>query len=132
MMNSTQLEAMPNCQSAGSKSGPLAQAGGRVLFITDQLCAAGGSERTLFRMIAGLSARGFECRVVTFKHDPEIEFFQRPPCPLEVFPLSKTYDLNALRVAMQIRRLIRAHAIEVVHTFHETSDLWGGAVAKLS
>ena len=134
MLNSTQLEIAQKRQdqSAPPGNGRVAEAGSRVLFITDQLCAAGGSERTVFRMIAGLTARGFDCRLVTFKHDPETEFFQRPPCPLEVFPLSKTYDLNALRVAMKIRQLIRTHAIEVVHTFHETSDLWGGAVARLS
>ena len=134
MVNSTQFEPVQDWQRQGAqlKCANIAAAGQRILFITDQLCAAGGSERTLFRMIAGLSARGFECQLVTFKHNPEIEFFQQPPCPLTVLPLSKTYDLNAISVAMKIRQLIRTHAIEVVHTFHETSDLWGGAVARLS
>lgn len=134
MVNSTQLELVQGRQYEGAevRCAPAAAVGKRVLFITDQLCAPGGSERTLFRMIEGLSGRGFDCRVVTFKHNSEIELFRRPPCPLTALPLRKTYDLNAIRVAMKIRQLIRAHAVDVVHTFHETSDLWGGAVAKLS
>jgi len=134
MVNSTQLEAVQDahCEGSHPKCGSPAPAGRRVLFMTDQLCAAGGSERTLFRTIEGLSARGFQCRLVTFKLDPQIEFFRRPPCPLTVFPLRRTYDLNTIRVAMKIRQLIRSHQIDVVHTFHETSDLWGGLVAKIS
>ncbi len=35
-------------------------------------------------------------------------------------------------MANQIRRLIRSQRVRIVHTFFETSDLWGGLVAKLS
>ncbi|HYB76913.1 MAG TPA: hypothetical protein VEE85_01820, partial [Candidatus Bathyarchaeia archaeon] len=72
MVNSTQFEPVQDWQRQGAqlKCANIAAAGQRILFITDQLCAAGGSERTLFRMIAGLSARGFECQLVTFKHNP--------------------------------------------------------------
>ena len=103
-----------------------------ILFLVDQLCAPGGSERMLLKTIAGLSTRGFQCRLVTFKYNPEIEVFRHPPCPLSVFPLRRTYDLNAFRVALKIRKLIRSTPIEVVHCFHETSDLWGGMVARMS
>jgi len=103
-----------------------------ILFMMDQLCTAGGAERMLFKMIEGLSARDFSCRLVTFKCDPEVELFRRPPCPLFVFPLRRTYDLNALAVARKIREMIRLCRIDIVHTFHETSDLWGGMVARIS
>ncbi len=136
MLNSTQLDRVQDrhCEPAPREVVPAAPrpAGTHVLFVTDQLCAAGGSERMLFKMIEGLSTRGFQCQLVTFKYDPAIEFFRRPPCPLTVLPLRKTYDLNAIRVAMKIRELIRSSAVEVVHTFHETSDIWGGMVAKIS
>jgi len=136
MVNSTQLDRVQDrrCDAAHPGCVPAAPgpAGTNVLFVTDQLCAAGGSERMLFKMIEGLSTRGFQCQLVTFKYDPAIDFFRRPPCPLTVLPLRKTYDLNAIRVAMKIRDLIRSSGIEVVHTFHETSDLWGGMVAKIS
>jgi glycosyltransferase involved in cell wall biosynthesis len=54
------------------------------------------------------------------------------PCPLHVFPLKKSYDWNALRMAGKLRRLIRSENVSVVHTFLESADIWGGLVAKLS
>lgn len=103
----------------------------RVLFVIDQLIAPGGAERMLLKTIRGLPVDQFECHLLTFKHDPTIEILRRPPCPLHVLPLRKTYDANAFRVAFQIRRLIRERKIDIAHTFHETSDLFGGFIAKL-
>jgi len=105
---------------------------GNVLFIVDELCTAGGAERMLFRIIKGLIANGFSCRLVTFKFDPENEFFRNVPCPLSPLYLRRTYDLNAIRVARKLRQMIRSLRIDIVQTFHETSDLWGGMVARMS
>jgi len=104
----------------------------RVLFVIDQLCEAGGAERVLLKTVEGLMRANCDVRVVTFKSDPEIELFKRFPCPVDVFTLDCTYNYNALRVAWKIRQLIRSHKIQIVHTFHETSDIWGGFVARIS
>jgi glycosyltransferase involved in cell wall biosynthesis len=104
----------------------------RVLFIIDQLCESGGAEHVLLKMIDHLPRDQFDCLLLTFKHNPAIERFRRLPCPFYVFRLGRTYDLNALRVALKVRKLIRSHRIDIVHTFHETSDIWGGIVARAS
>ncbi len=54
------------------------------------------------------------------------------PCPLQVLPLRKTYDRQAMRVAFTLRSIIRRDRVRIVHSFFETSDLWAGAIAKLS
>lgn len=54
------------------------------------------------------------------------------PYPFHVFALKKTYDWNALKMAVRLRRLIRSERVDIVHTFFESADVWGGVVAKLS
>jgi len=101
-----------------------------VLFLIDQLCAPGGAERMLLKTTRGLAGSRFRPYLATFKLDDRIPLFASLPCPFQELPLHCTYDFNALRVARQLRNFIRDHKIRIVHTFHETSDLWGGMVAK--
>src|SRR2546426_504852 len=103
-----------------------------ILYVIDELCEMGGAERVLLNMIRLLPRERFRCSLVTFKIEPSLRIFENFPCPWHLFPMRRTYDWNALRVANQIRRLIRSQRVRIVHTFFETSDLWGGLVAKLS
>jgi glycosyltransferase involved in cell wall biosynthesis len=103
-----------------------------VLFLIDQLCGIGGAERSLLNILRFLPRDRFRCSVVTFKADPAWSGFENFPCDWWHFPLQRTYDWNALKVALRLRRLIRSQKVDIVHTFFETSDIWGGMVAKLS
>lgn len=103
-----------------------------VLFLIDQLCEMGGAELTLLNMIRLLPKDRFRCSLVTFKIDPCLRIFENFPCPWSLFPLRRTYDWNALQVAVRLRRLIRTQRVHIVHTFFESSDLFGGLIAKLS
>jgi glycosyltransferase involved in cell wall biosynthesis len=47
-------------------------------------------------------------------------------------PLRRTWDTSAARAALSLRSFIRREKVDIVHTFFETADLWGGAVARLS
>lgn len=102
-----------------------------VLVIIDQLCAKGGAEQVMVRMVNGLPSLGYVPHVLTFAIDESLGFRDLLRCPLHVLPLSRTYDWNALTVARRIRRLVCTHNIAITHTFHETADLWGGMIAKL-
>ena len=104
----------------------------QVLFVIDQLCEIGGAEHSLLLTIQALQRKEVRCAVATFRMDPSLDIFRNFPCHLHFFPLRRTYDWNALRMAVRFRRLIRSQGIRVVHTFFETSDIWGGLVAKLS
>lgn len=122
-------------RSQDQKSGPFGSANGRegdrphVLFMIDQLCEGGGAERCLLNTIRLLQQEHFRCSLATFKIDRS-GIFADLPCPVHVFPLRRTYDWNALKVALAIRRLVRTEDVKIVHTFFETSDLWGGLVTK--
>jgi glycosyltransferase involved in cell wall biosynthesis len=103
-----------------------------VLYIIDQLCEMGGAERVLLNIIRLLPRDRFRPHLLTFKIDRSLGIFDAMPCSWNLFPLKRTWDANAVRVAWQINRLVRREHIEIVHTFFETSDIWAGPIARLS
>jgi glycosyltransferase involved in cell wall biosynthesis len=102
-----------------------------ILFVIDQLCEAGGAERMLLNMIRLLPKERFRCTLITFKIDETLDLFKELPCPHLVLPLGRTYNWNALQTARRLRKFIRDGEVRIVHTFHETSDLWGGLVSRM-
>jgi glycosyltransferase involved in cell wall biosynthesis len=101
-----------------------------VLFMIDELLEMGGAERALIRMIRLLPRDKFRPLAITFRADESQPLIINFPCPLSIIPLGRTYNWNAFLVARQIRDYIRQQNVRIVHTFFETSDLWGGLIAK--
>ena len=52
------------------------------------------------------------------------------PCPVYVLPLTRTYDLKAMRAAFELRRFLKQQRVALVQTFFESSDLWAGFVVR--
>jgi glycosyltransferase involved in cell wall biosynthesis len=102
-----------------------------ILFMIDELCEIGGAERVLFKMIRSLPDHLFRCTLFTFRINEEADI-SKIGCPVHVLPLRKTYDWNAVKVAVAIRKFVKQEKVSIVHTFFETSDLWAGPIAKLS
>jgi L-malate glycosyltransferase len=103
-----------------------------ILFFIDQLCEMGGAERVLLNMIRLLPKDRFRCTLVTFKIEPSLGIFEDFPCSLAVFPLQRSYGWHAFKVAVWLRNFIRTQSVDIVHTFFETSDIFGGLIARLS
>ncbi len=101
-----------------------------VLFIIDELCRLGGAERILLRLIRLLPPEKYRASLVTFRLDPAV--FHDFPCPFHFLPLRRTYDFNAVKMGLKLRKLIRSENVAIAHTFFETSDLWAGPIARLS
>ena len=103
-----------------------------VLYIIDQLCALGGAERVLLRILEHLPREKYSPHVVTFQINASLGLEKVLPCPLHVYPLRRTHGWAALGVARKIHQLVRSHNIRITHTFHATSDLWAGMIARMS
>jgi len=101
-----------------------------VLFLIDQLCEMGGAERIVLNTIRLLPKDRFRCSLITFKVDPQLPIFADFPCPYQVFPVERTYGFNGIKVAWKLREFIRRENVSIVHTFFETSDLWGGFISR--
>ena len=103
-----------------------------VLFLIDELCSKGGAESALLNTVRWLPADRFCCSVITFRIDLSLPMLAEFPCPVEVLPLRRTYDFNALCMGVRLAKFIRERKVDIVHTFFASADLWGGAIAKLS
>jgi len=108
----------------------VAQPRPHVLFLIDHLLARGGGEGNLLKVIQLLPPESVRCTVATFRIKPEIR--ESIHVPLHLFPWKRVYHLSSLKAARDLRRLIRDEQIDIVQTYFETSNLWGGLVAKLS
>src|SRR5262245_41435559 len=102
-----------------------------ILFLIDQLAGLGGGEASLIKIVRHLPREKFRCSVVTLSARVNPGIAGQLACPLHVLPVRRAFGLNSLRAAMQLRRLIRTERIDLVHTFFETANLWGGLVSKL-
>ena len=102
-----------------------------VLLVLDQFPKTlGGGERVVLRLASLLPQYGYRALILTFSAHPESAGLQSPPCPIYLLPLQRTYDLHALRAAFELKQFLRQQDVQIVQTFFESSDLWGGFVAK--
>ncbi len=102
-----------------------------VLLVLDQFPKnLGGGERIVLKLAALLPQYGYRASILTFSVHPESAGLKSPPCPIYVLPLQRTYDLKALRAALDFRCFLRQQQIQIVQTFFESSDLWAGFVTK--
>ncbi len=102
-----------------------------VLLVLDQFPKTlGGGERIVLKLAALLPQYGYRASILTFSVHPESAALKSPPCPIYVLPLQRTYDLTALRAALDFRRFLKQQRIQIVQTFFESSDLWAGFVTK--
>ena len=100
--------------------------------IIDHLLAIGGGEGALVKVVRLLPPDRFRCLVMTLRGKIAPDIAAALPCRTIEVDLHCSYGLEALKAAHLIHRLVRSEQIDIVHTFFETSNIWGGLVAKLS
>jgi len=104
-----------------------------ILYLFDQLRNLdGGAERSLLKTVQLLPKDRYRASIATFCRPDDIRFLNRFPCPIHLLPLKRAYGLSSLKVALLLRDFIQCEQVSVVQTFFASSDLLGGAVARLS
>jgi glycosyltransferase involved in cell wall biosynthesis len=102
-----------------------------VLLVLDQFPRTlGGGERIVLRLASLLPKYGYRASILTFSIHPECSVLKSPPCPVYLLPLRRTYDLTAIRAALELREFLRSQKVKLVQTFFESSDIWAGFVAR--
>ena len=88
----------------------------RILYVIDSVAEAAGTENQLLEFLKRLDANRFELFLVCFENSPRLEEARRYATTC-VFPIKAAYSPSGLRQIWALRRYIREHAIDVVHTF---------------
>src|ERR1700722_18707990 len=102
-----------------------------VLIVVDEFASVlGGGERIALKLAALLPQYGYRASILIFSSHPESAALKSPPCPIYLLPLKNAFKLGAVRAAFEFKRFLRQQRIQIVHTFFESSDIWGGLVTK--
>jgi glycosyltransferase involved in cell wall biosynthesis len=102
-----------------------------VLLVVDQFAKTlGGGERVVLRLATLLPHYGYRVSILTFLIHPECAAIHSARCPVYLLPLRRTYDLEAFRAALELRRFLKQQRVQIVQTFFESSDIWAGFVTK--
>jgi glycosyltransferase involved in cell wall biosynthesis len=109
------------------------QAPRHVLYLFDQLRNLdGGAERSLLKTVQLLPPDRYRASIATFCQPDDVRFLHQFPCPIHLLPLERAYGWSSAKVAFLLRDIIQCEQVSVVQTFFASSDLLGGAVARLS
>jgi glycosyltransferase involved in cell wall biosynthesis len=104
-----------------------------ILYIFDHLVNLdGGAEHSLLKILQMLPPDRYRASIATFCRPTDVGFLREFPCPVYLLPLKRSYGWRSLQVARLLRDIIQCEQVAIVQTFFESSDLWGGAVARLS
>lgn len=104
-----------------------------ILYLFDQLRNLdGGAERSLLKTVQTLPPDRYRASIATFCRPEDVRFLSRFPCPIHLLPLERAYGWNSIKVALLLRDIIQCEQVSIVQTFFASSDLLGGAVARLS
>lgn len=105
-----------------------------VLYLIDNFCSVGGTERHLLQLTTLLDRSRFRPLVLVFdlRDNHLIRAMREGDVPVIDFPVGRYYTPRAARKAIDLSRLIRKHKVDIVQTYHFKSDTYGVAVARLS
>jgi glycosyltransferase involved in cell wall biosynthesis len=104
-----------------------------VLLVIDQFPESlGGGERVALKVAELLPRFGYRASILTFGIHPKSPALHYARCPIYVLPLQRVFDFNTIRAIFAFRSLLRSEQIQIVQTFFESSDLWGGLLTKVT
>jgi glycosyltransferase involved in cell wall biosynthesis len=87
---------------------------------------AGGTERQLANTAMGLDRSRFEPHVGTFHGGgPRHQELREAGVPVTEFPVRSFASPSLLRAALELRRYLERHAIDILHSFDVPANLFG-------
>ncbi|MBN1869504.1 MAG: glycosyltransferase [Candidatus Omnitrophica bacterium] len=107
----------------------------KVVFLTDCLAdLAGGAERQIFELAKRLNKEKFSITIASLesvgKASPEL--IRSISCRLETFPVKRIYGFSGLLEGFRFVRFLKKMRIEILMTYHFSSDIWGTVMAKMA
>ena len=105
-----------------------------ILYVMDLFHGTGGTERHLTYLVGQLPKPEFHCRIAVLDLAPNrwVDHIRESGTPVVHVPVRREYSPAALPRALELARLIRSGNVDIVQTFHQKSDTFAAAVARLA
>jgi glycosyltransferase involved in cell wall biosynthesis/peptidoglycan/xylan/chitin deacetylase (PgdA/CDA1 family) len=104
----------------------------RILFLVDQLDSIGGAERNLLQIVSFLIKEGHYPIVACFKGGAVSETIEKMGVQVENLFVGKVYNLRGLRAFTKLKQIIKRDGIDLIVTYHESSDFFGVVLALIT
>jgi len=105
-----------------------------ILFLIDDFNFMGGTEKHLIQLVTFLDKKKFStiiCPLNMNTNTPLIQYVRQLGIKILPLPINRIYSFGAIKRVFQLIQLIRENRIEIIQTFHFSSDILGAMVAKL-
>ena len=103
-----------------------------VMLLIDVLDQTGGAERSLYLLAKGLRKRGHRVIICCLKGGELSNTMRKNGFHLESLSIRKIYDYRGLRALLRLIRIVRRERVDVIVSYHESSDFLGVLVAWLT
>jgi len=105
-----------------------------VVYLIDYFHRTGGTERHLSHLVTLLPRAEFTCTIVAFDlgENALLDGIRKHGVRVLHLPVQREYDLNGIRRARELWSLLRDLRPDIVQTYHQKSDTYGAAVARLA
>jgi glycosyltransferase involved in cell wall biosynthesis len=131
------LETLPQPAPAGDTDSANWRSAGRkrkIVFLIDMFIEAGGTERHLLQLAAGLDRQRYDVTICPI-HDNNTVMIQRARAlgiRVQPFPLKRLYGISVFARTFQFARFLRQEKVDLLQTYHFVSDVWGSFTARLA
>lgn len=104
----------------------------RILFLTSVLDSLGGSEKNILKLVKNLSKDRFQTYVIALRGGMILKQVKQLGIPVQDMALKSIVSIDGFRKAVRLYRFLRSERIDILMTYHEDADVWGGVVGKLA
>ncbi len=105
----------------------------KVLFMIDSFMDLNGAERNVMEIVTRLDQKKFISILSALEMRASLkEFIERKGIKAINLDIRKIYGFKALRRMIYIYRVIKNENIEIIVTYHNSSDIFGALIGKLA
>ncbi len=102
-----------------------------ILYLIDNFIGMAGAEKNLFHVVTGLDLNKYRPIVCCLQGGDVIKILEQKGIQVINLQMKKIYDINAFKQTFRLIKLIKREDVQVIVTYHKSSDFWGGMIAKI-
>lgn len=107
----------------------------KIVLLTDCLAdLKGGAEKQIFELAKGLDKKRYDITVASLECEGHMsgDLFESMECRLVLFPVKRIYGLSGFLEGFRFIRFLKEQRIDILMTYHFSSDIWGTIMAKIA
>jgi len=107
----------------------------KIVLLTDCLAyLTGGAERQIFELARSLDKEKYSVIIASLECEGSApkEIIESQGCQLATFPVTKIYGFSGIREGIRFVKFLKKEKIDILITYHFSSDIWGVVAAKIA